>query len=67
MKCSASLQAKTADKRRTEHTRYTEGRMYMFNMLARVLEDPVLILAVTDNLQKVKQSFSSRKTELPGG
>lgn len=65
-----TLQAKTADKHRTEHTLYAGERMNMFNMLARVLEDPVLVSTVTDNLhdlQKVKHSLSSCKTELPGG
>ncbi|PKU39440.1 hypothetical protein llap_10256 [Limosa lapponica baueri] len=52
------------------HALHRNKDEHVFNMLARALEDPVLVSAVADNLhdlQKVPQLLSFRKTELPGG
>ena len=49
---------------------HTREEMNMFNILARLLEDPLLVSAIADNLpnlRKVSLSPSSHKTELPGG
>lgn len=64
MKCCAMLQSETADKHRT--VCYTGGKdKYILHMLACVLEDPLLVSAVADNLHKL-QSHSFSKTKLVG-